>query len=59
MKQILIIAIIILSSCLAVAITEVKATKAKYSDAIETIKAYDAQLDSTRLSNRAYKMTVD
>ena len=28
-------------------------------NAAETIKAYDAQLDSTRASNRVYKMTID
>lgn len=59
MKKILVITIIILASCLAAAITECRTAKDKYLNAQETIKAYDAQLDSTKVSNRAFKMTID
>lgn len=59
MKKILIIAVIILGSCLAASIAEYMEERAKYSNAMETVKAYDSQLDSSRASNRAYKMTID
>lgn len=59
MKKILIISVIILGSCLAVSILEYKEAREKYLAATQTIKAYDAQLDTTKASNRAYKMTID
>jgi len=59
MKKILVIIVIILGSCLAAAVTECNIARTKYDNAIQTIKAYDAQLDSTKASNRAYKMTID
>ena len=59
MKKILITIVIILASCLAASILECKNTRTKYLNAAETIKAYDSQLDSTKASNRAYKMTID
>lgn len=59
MKKILIIATIILASCLAAAVLECKDMRTKYLNATETIKAYDSQLDSTKASNRAFKMTID
>lgn len=59
MKKILIILVIILGSCLAAAVTECRTERLKYSNAMETIKAYDTQLDTTKASNRVYKMTVD
>lgn len=59
MRKVLIIIIIILGSCLAASIMETKAMRQKYTDTLETVKAYDAQLDSSKASNRAYKMTID
>lgn len=59
MKKILIITVILLASCLTASVLECKELREKYSNATETIKAYDAQLDSTKASNRAYKLTVD
>lgn len=59
MKKILFTLIIILASCLAAAVIECKEARTKYYNATETIKAYDAQLDSTKTSNRVYKMTID
>jgi hypothetical protein len=59
MKKILLVAVIILGSCLAAAIGEYSLARSKYLNAVETIKAYDSQLDSTKASNRAYKMTID
>lgn len=59
MKKILIIAVIILGSCLAAAVTEVRTMKMKYDNAIQTIRAYDSQLDSANTSRIAYKMTID
>jgi len=59
MNKIFTVAIIILASCLAAAVLEYKDVKSKYLNAAETIKAYDAQLDSTKASNRVFKMTID
>ena len=59
MKKILIVAVVILASCLAAAVVDYSNTRAKYMNAMETIKAYDAQLDSTKASNRVYKLTID
>lgn len=59
MKKILIIAVIILGSCLAAAVTEVKNMQAKYDNALQTVKAYNSQLDSANTSRIAYKMTID
>ena len=59
MKKILIVIVIILASCLAAAITDCKTSRSKYMNAMETIKAYDMQLDSSKASNRAYKMTIE
>lgn len=59
MKKILIISVIILGSCLAASMLEYKEAREKYLAAAQTIKAYDAQLDTTKVSNRAYKMTID
>lgn len=59
MNKILITTVIILASCLAASVTECKDAREKYSNATETIKAYDAQLDSTKASNRAFKMTIE
>lgn len=49
----------ILASCLAAAVIECKEARAKYLNATETIKAYDAQLDSTQASNRVFKLTIE
>lgn len=59
MKKLLWVTVIILSSCLAAAVVECKDARAKYYNASETIKAYDAQLDSTKASNRVFKMTIE
>jgi len=59
MKKILFTLVIILASCLAAAVIECKEVKSKYLNAAETVKAYDAQLDSTKASNRAFKLTID
>ena len=59
MKKILITIVIILASCLAAAVIQCKEVKTKYLNATETIKAYDAQLDTAKASNRVYKMTID
>lgn len=42
MKKILIIAVIILGSCLAAAVTEIRTMKIKYDNALQTVKAYDS-----------------
>ena len=59
MKKILIIAVIILGSCLAAAVTELDTMKDRYDNSVQTIKAYEAQLDSVNASTIAYKMTID
>lgn len=59
MKKVLVITIIILASCLAAAVIECKDVRTKYLNAAETIKAYDAQLDSTKICNKVFKMTID
>lgn len=58
MKKVLIAIIIILSTCLTAAVMECKSERQKYSDAMQTVKAYDAQLDSIQVSNKAYKLTM-
>jgi len=42
MKKILIITVILLASCLTASVLECKELREKYSNATETIKAYDA-----------------
>lgn len=59
MKKILFTIVIILASCLAASVIEYKEVKSKYLNAAETIKAYDAQLDSSKASNKVYKLTID
>lgn len=59
MKKILFTLVIILASCLAAAVIECKEARTKYYNATETIKAYDAQLDTVQASNRVYKMTIE
>lgn len=59
MKKILIVTVIILASCLAASVTECSEIRARYYDAMETVKTYDSQLDTTKASNRAYKMTIE
>ena len=59
MKKILIVTVIILASCLAASVTECSEVRARYYDAMETVKAYDSQLDTTKASNRAYKITIE
>ena len=59
MKKILIVIILILGSCFAAALLECKDIRSKYLNAVETMKAYDSQLDTAKASNRVYKMTID
>lgn len=59
MKKILFVAVVILGSCLAAAVIDCKEQRVKYANAMETVKTYDAQLDSSKACNRAYKMTID
>ena len=47
MNKIFIVAILILASCLAASVMECNEMRNQYSNAMHTIKAYDAQLDST------------
>ena len=41
MKKILLIAVVILGSCLAASLVECKDLRNKYLNSVETIKAYD------------------
>lgn len=59
MNKILITIIICLTLGLTAAVVDCKETRTKYNNAMETVKAYDSQLDSTKASNRAYKMTIE
>lgn len=59
MKKLLFTVIIILASCLAASVIECREMRNKYLNSVETIKAYDSQLDSTKASNRVYKLTID
>jgi hypothetical protein len=51
--------VLILSSCLAASVMETRIAREKYSSAMQTVKAYDAQLDSANASNMAFRMTID
>lgn len=59
MKQIGYLLIIILSAALLLAVKQIEDLQEQHSIATENIKAFSSQLDSTKRSATAYKMTIE